>query len=188
MGRDGACVVVSRGNDHRGYDDRRRPRVATNRAMRPSCIRRLCRPQLGCWLGLALALLLGAAAGAPAQRAQAGPRKTREVLKSAIDTYKRGEYEVAATLFAQAQQRKGELEPSERTDLENFGTQNTNALKGRQEGAIQLRLAEDALNQGKSAEAGNLLKMALANQYLAPAHRATMINLTARLPSAPAAS
>jgi hypothetical protein len=128
--------------------------------------------------------LLGAVAGAPAQE---GPRKPREVLKSAIDTYKRGDFEVAATLFAQAQQRQADLEPSERTDLENFGTQNTNALKGRQEGAIQLRLAEEALAQGKSADAEKMLKKVLANQYLAPADRQTMINLTARLQSAPVA-
>lgn len=157
--------------------------MATNRAMTPSRAGRLRRPQLGCWLGLVLALLLSAA-GAPAQE---GPRKTREVLKSAIDTYKRGEFEVAATLFAQAEQRRGELEPSERTDLENFGTQNTNALKGRQEGSIQLRVAEDALAQGKSAEADKALKKLQTNPYLAPADRQTMINLTARLQSAPVA-
>jgi type II secretory pathway component GspD/PulD (secretin) len=150
--------------------------VATNRAKSPSR-----RPRLGCWLGLALALLLSAIAGIDAQDAALRPR---EALRLAIDTYKRGDYESASVLFAQAYQRPKDLDANDRIDLERFGTQNTNALKGRQEGSAQLRKAEEALKQGRRADASNLLKTAQSNAYLAPGDRQALANLTARLQAA----
>jgi type II secretory pathway component GspD/PulD (secretin) len=134
----------------------------------------------GYWLGLALVVLLGAVTGLGAQE---GPRplRPREVLRNAIDTYKRGDYEAASGLFAQAQQGRDQLEPGERLELETFGKQNTNALKGRQEGAAQIRQAEEAIRTGHTAEASKLLKTATSNQYLSAADRQALAAANARL-------
>jgi Flp pilus assembly secretin CpaC len=126
-----------------------------------------------------LALLIGAASVA----AQESPRapKSREILKSAIDAYKRQDFESAAALFAQAQLRRDELDTNDRLDLETFGTQNTSALQARQEGATQLFLAGEAINQGRTGEAAKLLKAANVNQYLSPTDRQVLVSLNTRL-------
>lgn len=152
--------------------------MASNRAMTPSR-----RPRTGRWLGLALAVLLGAVATARAQDAPRTP-KARDILKTAIDTYKREDYEVASYLFAQAQERRNELEMNERQDLENFAVQNRMALKARQEGADQLRQADEALKRGRTAEAAALLKALTVNRYLSPSDCQLRATLTTRLQAA----
>jgi Flp pilus assembly secretin CpaC len=127
--------------------------------------------------------MLGAIAAAPAQEGPRPPRP-REVLKNAIDAYKRGDYEAATLLFAQAKQGAAELAESEQLDLNTFGTQNQIALRARQDGAANLRQAEAALNQGRPTEAAKLLKAASVNQYLSPGDRQALANLNSRLHSA----
>jgi type II secretory pathway component GspD/PulD (secretin) len=140
----------------------------------------------GLRLGLALAVLLGAAALAPAQDPPRLPG-ARQVLKTAIDAYKRGDFESAAFLFNQAQLGRTELEASEAKDLETFSTQNQFALKARQDGTIQLKQAADAFNQGRPADAAKVLKGLQANPYLTPADRQMRDSLSARVSSQPVA-
>jgi hypothetical protein len=142
---------------------------------------------LGGWVGLTLVVLLG---GAHLSEAQDPPRPPRppEVMKIAIDTYKRGDFETAASLFAQAQLNRDELDTNERLDLETFSSQNRAALAARQEGAAQIYHAEEALNQGRTADAAKLLKTVAVNQYLSPADRQALAGLQGRLQSGKAAA
>jgi type II secretory pathway component GspD/PulD (secretin) len=139
----------------------------------------------GLKLGLVLAVLLGAGAWAPAQEAPRAPQapRARDLLKTAVDSYKRGEFEAAAVLFTQAQLGRNDLEASERTDLDTFSTQNQHALKARLDGSAQVRQATDAVNQGRPADAARLLKGLQANPYLTAADRQARDNLATRVSS-----
>src|SRR5687768_7173788 len=108
MERDAVHVVVSRGIAHRGSDAKRRPGVASTIARTPF---RVTGP--ACRVGLVLAALLTAGWSA-AQEGPARPARAREVLKNAIDCYKRGDYDAASRSLAQAQVRQDELGETER--------------------------------------------------------------------------
>jgi type II secretory pathway component GspD/PulD (secretin) len=118
--------------------------------------------------------------------AQPEPPRTREALKQAIDLYKARDYEKAAQFFAYAQMGEKSLPPAEQKDLAEFSLQNDIALKGRQDGVAQLRLAEDALKQGRTQDLGNLLKSLNSNQYLSPAERQQLSELTSKAQAQPA--
>jgi type II secretory pathway component GspD/PulD (secretin) len=131
-------------------------------------------------------LMLVSAARAGAQELPAPPPRPREVLKSAVDLYKRSEYEAAAALFAQAQARQADLSATEKQDLASYSIQNSNALRGRRDGSLLVGRAGEALQQGKLPEASNFLKTANANQYLAPAERQRLAELNRQMQAAAA--
>jgi type II secretory pathway component GspD/PulD (secretin) len=93
------------------------------------------------------------------------------ILDSAIAAYRRGDYEKAAILLQQATLGQEDLTPAEVNDLNNHLRMNTEALKARREGADQVRLARDALRNGRIGEAQRLLKVIQTNQYLAAADK-----------------
>jgi type II secretory pathway component GspD/PulD (secretin) len=108
-------------------------------------------------------------------------QRPREVLKLAIDCYKRGEYEAAAGLFVQIQARQAELSATEKQDLSSYAGANSSALRGRQEGNVLLQRADEAVRQGRMAEATPLLKAANANQYLSAPDRQHLAELSRQM-------
>ena len=203
MATNGEIVAVTRGTGHRGNTGTRRPGVAaetpnsnlqiTNKDKTPSSnqSRHASRLKFGicdlfeiwgfrigiCRLALILAMLLGGTAAAQVPR----PQRPRDMLQSGIEAYKRDDYESAAVLFAKARIGADELDAAERADLDRFGKQNTSALKSRQEGSTQIHQAEEALAQGRAADASKLVNAVMTNPHLAPADRQALASLTARL-------
>ncbi len=111
---------------------------------------------------------------------------THAVLGSAIDCYRRGDYEQADRLLRQAKAGQAELTLDEVNDLNNYLSLNDKALTARRAGADQLRRAREAAGRGQSAEAHALLNALQANQYLTPADRQQVQQLAAQLRTAPA--
>src|SRR5262249_52484455 len=91
-------------------------------------------------------------------RAQSQPTRAHRALNSAIECYQRGDYDMAATFFQQAQVGKDDLMPAEQQDLDKGMARNNEAIKARRDGAEQLRKAEEAVKAGKAQEAGTLLR------------------------------
>jgi type II secretory pathway component GspD/PulD (secretin) len=81
-----------------------------------------------------------------------------------MDAYRRGDYELAATLFQQAQAGKDDLTALEQRDLTNWLRLNGTALQARREGANQIHQAEEAVRQGRTQDALTLLKSIAPNQ------------------------
>ncbi|MCI0742521.1 MAG: hypothetical protein L0Y72_26105 [Gemmataceae bacterium] len=131
---------------------------------------------LGALLGITVAAWGIAAHGATAQEGPKPPR-VRQLMQSAQDHYKRGDYEAAALLFAQAEERQSDLTSTEQRDLRGFVKQNTQALETQREGAVQLRRAQEALAQGKTQDAAKLLRAANANPYLSAQDKQALAKL-----------
>ena len=119
-------------------------------------------------IGAALVLALVGAEGATLW-GQSRPSRAHGQLTEGIECYRRGDYELAASWFAQALAGQDFLKDTERQELANQIELNTAALKARGEGAEQLRKAQDAAKAGRTAEALNLLRNLSANQFLSPA-------------------
>ena len=66
-------------------------------------------------------------------------------MNSAIDHYRRGDYEGAAPLFLKAQESQADLTPAQRNDLDKVMVLNNKALRAQREGVGQLRDAEQAI-------------------------------------------
>ncbi|MCI0455887.1 MAG: hypothetical protein L0Z62_02765 [Gemmataceae bacterium] len=127
-----------------------------------------------------LALSAALTAGAPAQ--EGGPRsRAGASLPGAREHYTRGDYEQAAQLLAQVDARQAELTPAERTDLAEQKRQTDLALLQRRDGAARLAQAEEALSKGHPDQAASLVKTLSANQYLSPADKQRLAQLTERL-------
>jgi type II secretory pathway component GspD/PulD (secretin) len=131
----------------------------------------------------------------PALVTPAQPRAARAhiALNTAIECNRRGEYEQADVLFKQALLGQGDLSPTEQQELVRLLQSNAQALQARREGSEQLAAAEQALKANRAAEAAEMLKRLLANQYLTPVEkqRAQMLADTVQprgtRPSAPGA-
>jgi type II secretory pathway component GspD/PulD (secretin) len=126
------------------------------------------------------AMLLSSARAA-AQEPAPSPVQVREALRLAIELYKRGDYERAAEYFQYVQKGQPSLARPEQEDLTTFGLDNANALHARQEGAQQLRQANDAFQKGKINEAGPLLNALNSNQFLSPADKQQLDDLNRRM-------
>jgi len=111
--------------------------------------------------------------------------RPRTAMKQALELFKRRDYENADRLYQQAQAGQAELSASERQDLAELMKKNSNALQGRQDGAVLVQKAQEALQQGKEKEASNLLKAANANQYLTSVDRQMATALGERLRNLP---
>src|SRR5262249_22156890 len=142
---------------------------------------RVARSSIMAGLGVAVGITL-AQAGATAQTPDtgtagpaAGRTETRAsrvhvALNSAIDSYRKGEYELAVGFVKQAQPGQAELTPGERQDLNNWTQLNNAALQARREGGEKVRQAEQAVKAGRSQDAVGLLNAVSVNQqYLTAA-------------------
>lgn len=117
------------------------------------------------------------------------PERARQALRLAIDHYKRGDFETADKWFAYAKAGQQNLTSPDQEDLNTFGSQNALALKSKQEGSAQLRLAEEAIQKGQTVEAAALLKALNGNQYLTEPEKQHLADLNRRaqtMPQSPA--
>ena len=128
------------------------------------------------WISLAVSAALGVAHPAAAQQPTAGgvspppgvtqvrQGRAQSALETAIQCNQRGEYELAATWFQQAQASQAELSEVERTDL-TIGIQlNNSALKSRRDSAELVRKADQAAKAGRTQDAVAQLQAAAAHQ------------------------
>ena len=99
------------------------------------------------------------------------PPRARMLLKSARELYAKGEYETADGYYRQALLSRDSLTPSEQHDLDAQLQQNAIALQSRQAGLMLLQQAQASLLQGKADEAESYMRLAQANQFLAPTHK-----------------
>lgn len=134
------------------------------------------------------AVLLSMALGVTLWSAQSGAQMPEELmlrprlaLKTAHDLYKQRDYENADRFYRQAQAGQAELSATERQDLAKLMQQNAVALQARREGGTLLMQAQQALSQGKVADANARLKAANANQYLTNADRQLLMTLNDRV-------
>lgn len=108
--------------------------------------------------------------------------RAHNALTSAVDCYRRGDYEQAALLLDQAQAGVSELSEAERQDLASYTQRNSQALAGRREGTEQLRKAEQAMKDGRPMEAGDSLKRVAANRdYLSVEDKTKFAQLNDRV-------
>jgi hypothetical protein len=135
----------------------------------------------GAWIVLVLGIIFIFVRGGRTQDEPASPGRTREALRQAIELYKSQDYDKAAPYFAYVQPMHQTLSPTDQQDFVKFSASNAIALQGRQDGGAQMRLAQDALQQGRTKDAGNLLKSLNANQYLSTAERQQLVELNGRL-------
>ena len=99
-----------------------------------------------------------------------------------MDSYRRGDYELAAINFQQAQAGQDDLTAAERQDLVTWLQLNSTALQARREGANQLRQAEQALRQNRTQDALTLLRHVSRNQqFLAAADKQRFQQLSEQL-------
>ena len=109
------------------------------------------------------------------------PPRARMLLKSARELYAKGEYEAADSYYQQAILSQNTLTPSEQHDLFAQLQQNAVALQSRQAGLMLLQQAQQALLAGKADEAESYIRLAQANQFLAPAHKQQLAGMTQTL-------
>jgi type II secretory pathway component GspD/PulD (secretin) len=109
-------------------------------------------------------------------------RAAHGALNSAIDSYRRGDYELADTLFQQAKLGMDELSDAEKQELNTWLPLNNRALQARKDGAEQVRQAEAALQAGRAADADRLLNAVSVNlQFLTPADKQRVQRIAERL-------
>jgi type II secretory pathway component GspD/PulD (secretin) len=125
-----------------------------------------------------------------ANNSLARPSQVHVALTTAIASYRRGDFELAATYFQQAQAGQTDLTPAERQDLGTWLQLNGTALQARREGANQLRQAEAAMAQNRTQDAATLLRAVSRNQqFLASADKQRLQQLNEQLhPGAGSAS
>src|SRR5262249_34913176 len=97
--------------------------------------------------------------------------RAHTALTGGIEAHRRGDYDQAAALFKQAQDGSSELTAEERTDLTTYLQLNANALQQRRDGAEQVVQAEQAVKEGRTQAADDLLKKVAANPYVTPADK-----------------
>jgi type II secretory pathway component GspD/PulD (secretin) len=132
-------------------------------------------------LALVLGFIFVFVRGGRTQDETANPGRAREALRQAIELYKSQDYEKAAPYFAYVKPMQQSLEPADRQDFTKFSASNALALRGRKDGTTMIRLAEDAVQKGRTKDAGNLLKSLDANQYLTAVERQHVLELHLRL-------
>jgi hypothetical protein len=135
----------------------------------------------GAWLALVLGFIFIFARGGSTQDESASPTRARDALRQAIEHYESREYEKAAPYFAYVKPIQQTLEPTDRQDFAKFTALNALALKGRKDGSALIRMTEDAVQKGRTKDAGNFLKLLDANQYLTPVERQHVLELRRRL-------
>lgn len=109
------------------------------------------------------------------------PARVHAVLNSGVESYRKADYESAASYFAQAQAGEAELSADERVELATFSRLNETALNQRQDGRNYLRMAEAAAADGRNAEAEAYLKSIANNQFLSADDKVKVQRLSERL-------
>jgi type II secretory pathway component GspD/PulD (secretin) len=110
-----------------------------------------------------------------------GPR-ARLAYQAGSDSYRRGEFELAAAYFQQAQAGQDDLTAAEKKELAGMLQLNATAIKARREGANQLSQAELAMRQGRTQDALAYLKAVTPNQqFLSAEDQQRMKTLSDRL-------
>src|SRR5438132_86906 len=152
---------------------------------------RVARARTVAWMSVAVGVALaplGVHAQTPAppveitEQTQSRPARVHDALRTAMDAYLRGDYELAGTFFQRAQTGQQDLTPSERQDLTNGLKLNGTALQARRDGAKQVRQAEDAYRQGRTQDALTLIKsMAPNQQFLASPDKQRLQQLSDKL-------
>lgn len=139
-------------------------------------------------MSMALGAEASAQAPAPADPAkqvapsEARPSKVHLALKTAIDSYRRGEYELAAGFFKQAQAGQADLSEAERQDLKTWIDLNNAAVNARRDAVQKLQQAEEAVRAGRTQEALTLVKAATGTQqFLTAADKQRLQRLTEQL-------
>ena len=94
------------------------------------------------------------------------PARVHAVLNSGVEYYRKGDYETAASFFAQAQAGAADLSDKEREELNTFSQLNKSAIYQREEGRDALNKAAQAAADGRNAEAEIYLKSIANNQFL----------------------
>lgn len=132
-------------------------------------------------LAVAGVVLVGALFTVPRGPAQPGetpsPAQVSKALRLAIEFHKNRDFTQAAGYFDIARDGQQSLSAAEQKELATFGGYNAAALKSQQEGAAQVRLAEEAVQQGRLQDAVPLVNALNSNQNLSPADRATLADL-----------
>jgi type II secretory pathway component GspD/PulD (secretin) len=106
------------------------------------------------------------------------PLRARQVLTSAIEMCRRGEYDAAAQLFREVSVRQYELTTAEQQELQRWLQINTTAVQSRKQAVDYLGIAENLFKQGRNHEAAELLKkIAPHEQYLTESERARLTQL-----------
>lgn len=103
--------------------------------------------------------------------------RARELLSKGIDQFRRQEYEAAADNFSRAKAAQKELVGREISDLETMIQQNNQALQFRRDAKLQLAKAQELIQQGRPAEAKNLINSVMVNQYIHPKDRQLLEDL-----------
>ncbi len=104
--------------------------------------------------------------GAAARQAPARPAGAKAALTGGIECHRRGDFEQAAALFQEAQNRQKDLSELEKQELGRWQQLNNTARTSRREGSESLRKAEQAAAAGRNADAVEALKKVVANPYL----------------------
>ncbi|MBL8798595.1 MAG: hypothetical protein JNM56_32160 [Planctomycetia bacterium] len=114
-------------------------------------------------------------------RAQNRTTRAHQQLTVGISSLRQGDYELAATFFQQAKAGEEDLSPTERQELASRMQFVEMALKARQDGADQLKQAEDAVKDNRTQDALTLLRQVTTNQYLKPADKQRAQQLVTQL-------
>jgi Flp pilus assembly secretin CpaC len=115
------------------------------------------------------------------QAASAWRASAHAALSRGIESYQQGDYETAATAFAQAQAARRDLSPGEQQELDTMVQRNTAALQAQRAGDAQLHQAEQAIHLGRRQEAEALLRHVATNQFLTDVDKDLFQQLTAEL-------
>jgi type II secretory pathway component GspD/PulD (secretin) len=121
----------------------------------------------------------------PALAAPTLPTGVHSAFNNGIDCYRRAEYERADKFLKLAQAGQEDLTPDERQELANLLRINETALKGRREGAEQLRQAELAIKAGRLAQGEQLLRSLTTNQFLTAEDKVKVQHLNDRVRTEP---
>jgi type II secretory pathway component GspD/PulD (secretin) len=113
---------------------------------------------------------------------QTRPARVHNALRLGMDAYRRGDYELAATYFQQAQAGQQNLTNDERATLKTWLQLNDTALQARHLGTGQLGQAEVAMKEGRLQDAAGYLKAVTPNQqFLSPGDRQHLQQLNERM-------
>jgi type II secretory pathway component GspD/PulD (secretin) len=162
----------------------------------------VARAKASTWFNLVAGLVVGATAqplfvravspdsASPADT-QSAPETDRprvgSALGAAADALRGGDYDAATDLLRQAAAQPAD--PGERSELRRIRDELNVAVQARRAGAEQVRMAEEAVQQGNEARANDLLRLVRANEpYLIAADRARVTQLLQKVRAqAPAA-
>lgn len=150
------------------------------------------------WMGMAMGLALTpmqlsaqqlgtateslAVAGQKAPAPAPTPAQAHMAFRNAMDSYRKGDYDAAASWLAQAKAGEASLSVAERGELPTWENLNKKALDHRKAGIDQIRHAEEAMKLGRTQDAVAWLKAATPNhQYLADADKQKMKQLSDRV-------